>query len=325
MKIKLDKLTLSFDAPVLRSLTTTIPDGKITVVLGQSGCGKTTLLRCLSGLEDRFSGSIEFLRGEGHTSGRLPFQDVGMVFQNAPVYPSLTTVQNLRMSLRKADELVIQEKVKVMLELFGIEPLSNRVAKTLSGGERQRVALAKALIKTPKLLLLDEPFSSLDYDIKQRLREEMKRYCRDNSLTTIMVTHDQEDAEIMADSVILMKAGKIEQAGRYRELYDTPISAYVANFIGSPRINWIRIDNRSYGIRPEYVNVRRKQFPSEANVISMPGKLVDSFQRGPVLFARFETQAGDVTVLIDKEFHLEQHETIEFQKDKLMLYEDSTS
>lgn len=250
MKIVLDHLTKIFPGRVNKNDIVTavndfnfeIPDGKLVALLGPSGCGKSTTLNLISGLEEPTSGKIYF--GEDDVT-MLPPENrgIGMVFQNYALYPHLTVKENITFpleNLKGKNKLSKQEMYDKALEaakLVQIEELLDRKPSELSGGQQQRVAIARALVKRPRVLLLDEPLSNLDARLRLQTREEIRRIQKETNITTIFVTHDQEEAMSISDYIIVMKSGVIQQIGKPQEVYDKPINKFVAQFLGTPQIN----------------------------------------------------------------------------------------
>ncbi|HOP73938.1 MAG TPA: ABC transporter ATP-binding protein [Bacillota bacterium] len=221
--------------------------GEFFSLLGPSGCGKTTLLRLIAGLEDNPSGSIQI---DGEELIHIPpaERQIGMVFQDYALFPHLTVIENISYGL-KARHLPVREihrKVEVMLELFELSSLKNRSIHQLSGGEKQRVALARSLIIEPRILLLDEPFSALDYNLRARLRRELRDYQKRLGFTTIFVTHQQEEALMLSDRMGLMQQGRLLQYGTPEVLYQNPVNRFVAEFLGETNfIPVIPVDSRT--------------------------------------------------------------------------------
>ncbi|MDO4344505.1 MAG: ABC transporter ATP-binding protein [Eubacteriales bacterium] len=219
-----------------------IPDGKLIGLLGPSGCGKSTTLNLLCGLLKPTSGRIFF--GEDDVT-ELPAEKrgVGMVFQNYALYPHLTVRQNIifpLQNLKGADRLSkaqMAQKAYEAAKLVQIEELMDRKPSELSGGQQQRVAIARALVKMPRVLLMDEPLSNLDARLRLQTREEIRRIQRETKITTIFVTHDQEEAMSISDMIVVMKDGVIQQIGKPQEVYDDPVNLFVAKFLGTPPIN----------------------------------------------------------------------------------------
>lgn len=221
------------DTTVLHGIELDIRPGEFVALLGPSGCGKTTMLRCLAGLEQVTSGRI--LVGEDDISS-VPVnkRDMSVVFQQYSLFPHMTVAQNVAFGLemRKVPKAERATRVNEVLELVGLAHTADRFAHQLSGGQQQRVALARALVTSPRALLLDEPLSALDAKVRVRLRDEIKAIQADLGITTIFVTHDQEEALAIADRVAVMKDGVIEQLGAPEDLYRRPATPFVAAFIG---------------------------------------------------------------------------------------------
>ena len=219
-----------------------IPDGKLIGLLGPSGCGKSTTLYMISGLQKPTSGQIFF--GDDDVTELSPEnRGVGLVFQNYALYPHMTVKQNIMFpleNLKGADKLTKTEMLERSYEvakLVQIDNLMDRKPNELSGGQQQRVAIARALVKMPRVLLLDEPLSNLDARLRLQTREEIKRIQRETNITTVFVTHDQEEAMSISDQIVVMKLGVVQQIGAPQEVYDNPINLFVAKFLGTPPIN----------------------------------------------------------------------------------------
>ena len=251
MKVTLQNLTKKFpsrnkkqpaDVIAVNDFTFEIPDGVLLGLLGPSGCGKSTTLNLLSGLQKPTSGRIFF--GDDDVTD-LPAENrgVGLVFQNYALYPHLTVRQNITFPLENRtgkDKLTHQQMADMALEaakLVQIEELMDRKPKELSGGQQQRVASARALVKMPRLLLLDEPLSNLDARLRLQTREEIRRIQKATGITTVFVTHDQEEAMSISDLIVVMKDGVVQQIGKPQAVYDSPVNLFVAKFLGTPPIN----------------------------------------------------------------------------------------
>ncbi len=251
MKVTLQNLTKKFpsrnkkqpaDVIAVNDFTFEIPDGVLLGLLGPSGCGKSTTLNLLSGLQKPTSGRIFF--GDDDVTD-LPAENrgVGLVFQNYALYPHLTVRQNITFPLENRtgkDKLTHQQMADMALEaakLVQIEELMDRKPKELSGGQQQRVAIARALVKMPKILLLDEPLSNLDARLRLQTREEIRRIQKATGITTVFVTHDQEEAMSISDLIVVMKDGVVQQIGKPQAVYDSPVNLFVAKFLGTPPIN----------------------------------------------------------------------------------------
>ncbi len=251
MKVTLQNLTKKYpgrgkgpktEVIAANDLNFEIPDGKLIGLLGPSGCGKSTTLNLLSGLQAPTSGRIFF--GEEDVTD-LPPQErgVGLVFQNYALYPHLTVRQNILFPLQnlkgaaRLSKEIMEEKALEAAKLVQIDGLMERKPAELSGGQQQRVAIARALVKMPRILLLDEPLSNLDARLRLQTREEIRRIQRETGITTVFVTHDQEEAMSISDQIVVMKDGVIQQIGKPQEVYDEPVNLFVAKFLGTPPIN----------------------------------------------------------------------------------------
>lgn len=239
MKVTLENLTKRFGNVVAANqLNVTFASGKLTALLGPSGCGKSTLLFMLSGIIPATQGDI-FFDDVRVTDTAPEKRGVGLVFQNYALYPHMTVLQNICFPL-EIQKIPKQERLiraREIAELVHISDLMNRKPSELSGGQQQRVAIARALVKKPQLLLLDEPLSNLDARLRIEMREEIRRIQTDTGVTTIFVTHDQEEAMSISDVILLMRQGEQQQLAEPQELYDNPLNLFVAQFLGSPPIN----------------------------------------------------------------------------------------
>lgn len=239
MDIHLKQLTMTFDqVTAVKEITTTIQDGELVSLLGPSGCGKSTTLMLLSGLYKPTSGEIYF--GEKNvTDMDAEKRGVGMVFQNYALYPHMSVLKNIMfpLKMKKVPKNEAKERAKEMADLVQIGHLLDRKPGQLSGGQQQRVAIARALVKKPNVLLLDEPLSNLDARLRLDMREEIRRIQQEIGITTVFVTHDQEEALSISDRVMLMKDGVIQQDSKPQEMYKNPENEFVASFLGNPPIN----------------------------------------------------------------------------------------
>jgi multiple sugar transport system ATP-binding protein len=226
---------------VLHGVDIGIADGEFVVLVGPSGCGKTTLLRMIAGLEQISAGEIAI---GGRIVNNLPpkDRDIAMVFQSYALYPHMTVRDNMGFSLklRKADAREIDERVKRAADILGLMPFLDRYPRQLSGGQRQRVAMGRAIVRNPQVFLFDEPLSNLDAKLRVQMRVEIKALHQRLKTTSVYVTHDQVEAMTMADRIVVMHDGKVEQIGSPLELYDRPGNLFVAGFIGSPAMNFIK-------------------------------------------------------------------------------------
>ena len=251
MKVELQNLTKIFpsrnkksgeEVVAVNNFNFTIPDGKLVGLLGPSGCGKSTTLYMISGLQQPSSGKI-FFGDEDVTDLSPENRGIGLVFQNYALYPHMTVQQNILFplqNLRGADKMSkpdMLERAKWAAKLVQIDELMDRKPSELSGGQQQRVAIARALVKMPRVLLLDEPLSNLDARLRLQTREEIRRIQRETGITTVFVTHDQEEAMSISDVIVVMKLGVLQQIGKPQEIYDDPTNLFVAKFLGTPPIN----------------------------------------------------------------------------------------
>jgi len=225
---------------IIKDVSIDVPDGAFVVLVGPSGCGKSTLLRMIAGLEDINSGTIS-IGGRVINEVEPKHRDIAMVFQNYALYPHMTVYQNMAFSLRLArrPKAEIDERVREAARILGLSDLQGRYAKQLSGGQRQRVAMGRAIVRNPQVFLFDEPLSNLDAKLRVQMRAELKEIHASLKTTTIYVTHDQIEAMTMADKIVVMRDGIVEQAGAPLELYDRPVNMFVAGFIGSPAMNFL--------------------------------------------------------------------------------------
>ncbi len=251
MKIVLEKLTKIFpsrnkksgeEVVAVNNFNFEIPDGKLIGLLGPSGCGKSTTLYMISGLQKPTSGKI-FFGEDDVTELSTEKRGIGLVFQNYALYPHMTVLQNILFPLQNltgADKLPKEkmlDRAREAARLVQIEELLDRKPSELSGGQQQRVAIARALVKMPRVLLLDEPLSNLDARLRLQTREEIRRIQKETGITTVFVTHDQEEAMSISDMIVVMKLGVVQQIGKPQEVYDDPANLFVANFLGTPPIN----------------------------------------------------------------------------------------
>ena len=251
MKVVLQNLTKIFpsrdkksgkEVVAVNDFTFEIPDGKLIGLLGPSGCGKSTTLYMISGLQKPTSGKI-FFGDDDVTELSTENRGIGLVFQNYALYPHMTVKQNILFplqNLKGADKLSneqMQERAYNAAKLVQIDELMDRKPSELSGGQQQRVAIARALVKMPRVLLLDEPLSNLDARLRLQTREEIRRIQKETGITTVFVTHDQEEAMSISDMIVVMKLGVVQQIGKPQEVYDDPTNLFVAKFLGTPPIN----------------------------------------------------------------------------------------
>ena len=233
---------------IIRGVDIDIADGDFTVLVGPSGCGKSTLLRMLAGLEEITGGEI-LIGGTVVNNVQPKDRDIAMVFQNYALYPHMTVRDNMAFSLTlaKKDKSFVEERVKKAADILGLNQLLDRYPRQLSGGQRQRVAMGRAIVRDPQVFLFDEPLSNLDAKLRVQMRTEIKELHQRLKTTSIYVTHDQIEAMTMADQIVVMRDGLVEQRGRPLDLYDHPANLFVAGFIGSPAMNFIPATLRRNG------------------------------------------------------------------------------
>jgi multiple sugar transport system ATP-binding protein len=261
--VRFDKVAKHFGkVEVIGGVDLEVPDGSFTVFVGPSGCGKSTLLRLVAGLENVSSGSI-FIGGEDVTDLRPIDRGVAMVFQSYALYPHLSVFENIAFGLRLAktpnDE--VKARVGAAAETLQLTELLDRKPRALSGGQRQRVAIGRAIVREPQVFLFDEPLSNLDAALRTQMRVEIAELRTRLGTTTIYVTHDQVEAMTLADQIVVLNKGSIEQVGSPLELYEKPANTFVAGFIGSPKMNLIggpsaaRRNAALVGVRPEHIRL----------------------------------------------------------------------
>jgi multiple sugar transport system ATP-binding protein len=294
------------EVEVLHGVDISIADGSFTVLVGPSGCGKSTLLRMIAGLENISSGHIRI--GDQVVNQMPPKErDIAMVFQNYALYPHMTVRDNMAFSLAlaKQPKAAIDARVKQAAGILGLDALLERFPRQLSGGQRQRVAMGRAIVRDPQVFLFDEPLSNLDAKLRVQMRTEIKELHQRLKTTSVYVTHDQIEAMTMADQIVVMHDGRVEQIGSPLALYDHPANRFVAGFIGSPAMNFIegrlnggcveaangaRLplprsaaagDGRPvvYGIRPEHLDIADDGFDAEVVVVEPTGSETQLFAR----------------------------------------------
>ncbi|WP_246926958.1 ABC transporter ATP-binding protein [Clostridioides difficile] len=252
---------------VLNNISLDIEEGEFLCLLGPSGCGKTTLLRIIAGLEDVNSGDI-ILQDKDITNLEPSKRGFGIVFQSYALFPNMTAYNNIAFPLkeRKISKEKIDNKVKEVLEIVGLTNEAHKYPKALSGGQQQRIAIARALALEPKFLLLDEPMSALDARVRHKLRMDIKRLQKELNITTIMVTHDQEEAITMADKIAILNGGDIMQIGTPEEIYQNPQNLFTAQFIGDT--NCFDNGDSILTVRPEYVQIEKSTKENYQGIIS---------------------------------------------------------
>ena len=354
MKVVLENLTKVFpgrgrknpqEVVAVNDFSLEIPDGELVGLLGPSGCGKSTTLNLLCGLLEPTAGKIFF--GDEDVTG-LPAQNrgVGMVFQNYALYPHLTVLENILFpleNLKGGDKLSKEqmlERAQEAAKLVQIDTLLDRKPAQLSGGQQQRVAIARALVKMPKVLLLDEPLSNLDARLRLQTREEIRRIQRTTGITTVFVTHDQEEAMSISDRIVVMKDGVIQQTGKPQQVYDEPVNLFVAKFLGTPPINVFdgKVEKGklyigeaavldvaaadgevAVGIRPEGF------VPEETGALECGLTTVEVMGRDITMVCQHDACAVPIRAIVDAE-HALAAETVRFglKKNKVFLFDRVT-
>ncbi|MCJ0349400.1 ATP-binding cassette domain-containing protein [Clostridioides difficile] len=266
--LKINNVFKSYDQKkVLNNISLDIEEGEFLCLLGPSGFGKTTLLRIIAGLEDVNSGTI-ILQDKDITNLEPSKRGFGIVFQSYALFPNMTAYNNIAFPLkeRKVSKEKIDNKVKEVLETVGLTNEAHKYPKALSGGQQQRIAIARALALEPKFLLLDEPMSALDAKVRHKLRMDIKRLQKELNITTIMVTHDQEEAITMADKIAILNGGDIMQIGTPEEIYQNPQNLFTAQFIGDT--NCFDNGDSILTVRPEYVQIEKSTKENYQGIIS---------------------------------------------------------
>ncbi len=329
MELRLENLTKVFtnktgqETRAVDNLDITIESGTLVALLGPSGCGKSTTLFMIAGLVKPTSGKIFF--GEDDVTKLAPEKrGIGLVFQNYALYPHMTVFKNILFPLENMDVPRDEafQRVKEMANLVGIGELLDRKPSQLSGGQQQRVAIARALVKKPRVLLLDEPLSNLDARLRLQMREEIKRIQRETGITTIFVTHDQEEAMSISDKMVVLDFGKEQQYDAPQDIYNQPDNLFVARFLGNPPINAFEaevknkkliINNKPFmnvnvpdglydvGMRPENFRVHEKGFETE---------IKDIFHIGRDTMIHFEFNGKNVRALVDSDSMTDNQKTV---------------
>lgn len=300
----------------VEDFTLTIPDGELAVIVGPSGCGKSTTLRMIAGLVPATSGRI-ILDGRDISKVSTRDRDIAMVFQNYALYENMTVFGNIAfpLKIRKEENEQIIEKVTGISKILKIEDLLDRRPKTLSGGEKQRVAMGRALVRNPKLFLMDEPLSNLDARLKTELREEIKRIQRKLGTTTIYVTHDQEEAMSIADTIIVMADGRIKQVGTPTGIYENPVDPSVAGFFGQPAMNIWSESGQTLGIRPEDIII------SDYEKDGVPGIVNEQYYSGDRWIIKVETEKTLMTAFSPSPLQEKSKLWLKLPDDKLHRWE----
>jgi multiple sugar transport system ATP-binding protein len=294
--VSIDQVRKQYGAvPVIHGVSVDIQDGEFVTLVGPSGCGKSTLLRMLAGLEDISAGEIRI--GERVVNDVAPKErDIAMVFQSYALYPHMTVAENMGFALRLKgqDKATICKRVTEAADILALGPLLDRLPRQLSGGQRQRVAMGRAIVRHPQVFLFDEPLSNLDAKLRVTMRAEIKELHQRLKTTTVYVTHDQIEAMTMADKIVVMRDGRVEQIGKPLELFDRPTNTFVATFIGSPSMNLFEGEvsagefqlsgaalplppskngagPKTYGVRPEHISIQAEGMPATVVVVEPTG------------------------------------------------------
>ena len=292
---------------VLKDITLEVEKGQLVTLLGPSGCGKSTLLRCLAGLEQVTDGRI-YLDGQDITDITPRHRGIGMVFQAYSLFPNLTVQENVAygLKLKKLPKKEIQDKVEQMLEIVGLSEKIGQYPSQLSGGQQQRVALARAMVTAPKVLLLDEPLSAIDALLRKNLQIEIRRIQKKLGITTIFVTHDQDEAMVMSDMIHLFHDGRIEQSGTPEQIYVHPATKFAATFIGNYNLPEVSKFNKTFGcsltnddlaIRPEVIMLSREAPQKAEDMMVAEGKIVSYISHGNLI--RYTVDFGELQLNSD--------------------------
>lgn len=295
------------DHRAIKGIDLNIQAGEFVVFVGPSGCGKSTLLRLIAGLEHIDNGTLT-LEGKDITHKPSSQRDLAMVFQSYALYPHMSVFENMSFALKLAQvsAAVIQEKVQRAAQILNLTDYLHRTPKDLSGGQRQRVAIGRAIVRAPKVFLFDEPLSNLDAALRGQTRVEIAKLHRDLGATTIYVTHDQVEAMTLADRVVVLRDGQIEQVGTPLELYDHPTNQFVAQFIGTPQMNVVRTEQLptelrqcapvsaqtgALGLRPEHLTVQ----PSTGMGLAGTVELIEALGAETLMYVRDRSGSSWVT------------------------------
>ncbi len=289
-------LTKRHDGPrgavdVLRGIDLHVPEGAFVVLVGPSGCGKSTLLRCVAGLEEPTAGEVRI--GGVRVNDVAPAaRDVAMVFQGYALYPHMTVRENMGFALRLRKDPSADARVEEVARMLGLEELLDRLPRQLSGGQRQRVAMGRAVVRRPRVFLFDEPLSNLDAALRTQVRAELRRLHAQLGVTTIYVTHDQVEAMTLADRIVVLQGGVVQQAGTPQEVYDSPANRFVAGFVGTPGMAFLaRVEpDTIVGVRPHAVVLGRGAHTGTVRFVERLGAeaLVHLERAGEPLAARVD-------------------------------------
>jgi sn-glycerol 3-phosphate transport system ATP-binding protein len=314
--------------PVIHGVNAEIQDGEFIVIVGPSGCGKSTLLRMIAGLEEITGG--ELLIGDTLVNNMEPAQrNIAMVFQNYALYPHMTNYENMAYGLKlaKVPKDEIKRRVDKAAQILELGHLLDRKPRQLSGGQRQRVAMGRAIVRQPKVFLFDEPLSNLDAKLRAQTRLEIQKLHRELGITSLFVTHDQVEAMTLAERMLVMNSGVVEQFGTPEEVYHTPASTFVASFIGSPPMNLLHEapDGKPgsiLGVRPEHLDVAETGWPVVVEAVELLGA-----ER--LIYGRLQAGAGNEQIIVRVEeggFNPKPQETIHVRPraDRLHWFDAAT-
>lgn len=299
----IENLTYSYknkEKPAVLNFSLQVEKGSFTTLLGPSGCGKTTLLRCISGFLNPTEGSI-YINGVNQNDVEPNKRKIGMVFQDYALFPHLSVEANIMYGLKvnntyvdsngkiiKYSKRQLQEKVHGVTEILDLQDYLSRYPHELSGGQQQRVALARAIVLNPEVLLMDEPLSSLDTKLREKVRDELKEIQHKLGITTIYVTHDQEEALSLSDTIAIINNGTLQQIGSPRDVYYKPANAFVADFVG--RANFLQLQGQSYMVRPEWLT--EVTIDNDSKKDKIQGTVISSAFLGDKTRFRIQTEKG---------------------------------
>lgn len=299
----IENLTYSYknkEKPAVLNFSLQVEKGSFTTLLGPSGCGKTTLLRCVSGFLNPTEGSI-YINGVNQNDVEPNKRKIGMVFQDYALFPHLSVEANIMYGLKvnntyvdsngkikKYSKRQLQEKVHGVTEILDLQDYLSRYPHELSGGQQQRVALARAIVLNPEVLLMDEPLSSLDTKLREKVRDELKEIQHKLGITTIYVTHDQEEALSLSDTIAIINNGTLQQIGSPRDVYYKPANAFVADFVG--RANFLQLQGQSYMVRPEWLT--EVTIDNDSKTDKIQGTVISSAFLGDKTRFRIQTEEG---------------------------------
>ena len=322
----IENLTYSYknkEKPAVLNFSLQVEKGSFTTLLGPSGCGKTTLLRCISGFLNPTEGSI-YINGVNQNDVEPNKRKIGMVFQDYALFPHLSVEANIMYGLKvnntyvdsngkikKYSKRQLQEKVHGVTEILDLQDYLSRYPHELSGGQQQRVALARAIVLNPEVLLMDEPLSSLDTKLREKVRDELKEIQHKLGITTIYVTHDQEEALSLSDTIAIINNGTLQQIGSPRDVYYKPANAFVADFVG--RANFLQLQGQSYMVRPEWLT--EVTIDNDSKTDKIQGTVISSAFLGDKTRFRIQTEEGIIIADLPtlQSNHLDEGRTVSLQ------------